>query len=119
MGIETDTHVPTAALPCRVATGKENQHQCNQQQDTAGRRQLLQHRPEKLPCDIEDMLALGHSRDASGIDILGVKPVTETGVGLKLFPELVELHAVGDALPELLESRHDGLDSRSVGKERC
>src|SRR5664279_5919827 len=110
MGIKIDTHTTIAALPFRVATGKENQDERDQQQDAASRRQLLQHRPEKLPRDIEDMLALGHSRGTSGVYVLGVKPITETSVGLELLPKLVELHTVGDPLPELLQAAHHGFD---------
>ncbi len=107
-----DRRSSSVVPPGTSYVGKE-EHQCKQQQNAARRGQFFQHRPEKLARDIEDVFALGYSRGASGIYVLGVKTITRTSVGLKLIPQLVELHAVGDALPELPGARHDQPNSRS------
>ena len=49
---------------------------------------------------------------STGIHVVRIQTVTGSSFDAELIPELRELHAIRDALPEPFHSTHDGIVSR-------
>src|SRR5260370_21992289 len=95
----------------------QNQHQKRgKQQDTARGSELEKQSPEKL---FRDMERLGPERklfDFVQIDVAAVKAITGARVRCKLCPQIVDLAAFADALPEIAHVRAEML---ARGSRRC
>ena len=55
------------------------------------------------------MFAVGYACNACGIDLLGIEAVARMGILAKLRPKLAELHALGHALPKLIDALRESL----------
>ncbi len=88
---------------CQCELRIENhEDECDQKQNAAGRRELLEHRPEELLGDVPDAphRALPFVR---ALEIFRVEPVARARFLFKLRPELVEFEAFSDAQPEAVQ----------------
>src|SRR5215472_839794 len=93
--------------------GKKEKNERKQEKHAAGRSKLAHHGPKQLPSDAERALPGGKAVYLVPVDILAVEAIARAGVGGKLRPEVVEIAAFTDAVPEGTEA---GFGSRRSGR---
>jgi len=84
-------------------SGKKKQCQSNEEQDAAGRGELVDHGPEELLDNGIGALPVRELVDFVPVDVFAVEAVAGAGVGGELRPEVVDAAAFADALPEVAE----------------
>src|SRR5579859_3864787 len=103
VGIEfADLDFSVCSRVLKPASGHNQQNQCEQQQDSARRRELLKYRPEKFLDDMKAAAAVSESLRRFGRDIFRVQSVAGPRFGFELRPQLADLKALRHSMPELL-----------------
>ncbi len=87
-----------------VESRNEKQAHGGEEQDAAGRSELVHHCPEELLDYGEGALPARELVDFVPIDVLAVEAIAGAGVGGELRPEVVDAAAFADALPEVAET---------------
>src|SRR5260370_9852326 len=89
-----------------VGAREDQQPESDEQKDAPSGRQLQQQSPEKLPSDVKRPAPAGELLNFFPVDVATIKAVTGAGIGCELRPEVVDLAALADALPEMAQASH-------------
>src|SRR5262249_2378048 len=96
-------HLPGFAMKAETASRENQKHDPDQQQHTPGRRQLFENRPPELLQRAHPPMPAGVGKFAS-FNVARIEPIAALRIALELRPQLIDLQAFCNALPETLES---------------
>ena len=116
-----DVDFVSGSAIAETAAGKHQHDQRRQQQDAAGGRKFLENRPEEFLNHVQTVAAPGESFRSLGGHVARIEAVAGAGIGFELRPELAQLHAFGDPLPEPAQphSERKALRGCWFGRWRC
>jgi len=89
-------------------SGKYKEYQSDKEKNPARRRELTHHGPEELLGDAEGAFPSRELVDFVPVDVFAVEAVAGASVGGELLPEVVDVAAFADALPENPEASGRG-----------